>query len=81
MASYELLDAVNLRDVRTTQELAHRLGIEPRDAVRQLREAARAGQVVEETDLSASLADDQRQYWILTPEGRELWNKLDAVRA
>lgn len=81
MASYELLDAVNLHDVRTTDDVAERLGIDPRDAARQLRKAVSDGLVVEETDLSGTLADENRQYWMLTPEGRELWDELDALNA
>lgn len=81
MASHELLDAVNPLEVRTTTDVAERLHIDARDAARDLRRAAREGLLIEETDLSASLADDERQYWMLTRDGRELWDQLDSMRA
>jgi DNA-binding MarR family transcriptional regulator len=81
MASHELLDAVNLQEVRTTNDVAERLHIDARDAARQLRRAAREGLLIEETNLSASLAEDERQYWMLTHKGRELWDQLDSLRA
>ena len=80
-ATFELLDAVNLRDVRTTAEVATRLGVEEREAGGQLREAEREGLVQRDIDLSASLSDDEREFWMLTPEGRAVWDGLDARRS
>jgi hypothetical protein len=80
-ASYELLDAVNLRGVRTTADVAARLKVDEAEARRQLREAEREGLMFEEVDLSASLPDDQRRFWVLTPEGRAVWDRLDAAQS
>jgi hypothetical protein len=78
---YELLDVVNLRDVRTTAQVAEALSISERDALRQLRLAEAADLVVEEHDESRYVPSDfDRQYWMLTPAGRERWNELDAQR-
>jgi hypothetical protein len=77
-ASYELLDAVNLRDVRTPADVAARLRVDEAEAARQLREAEREWLTFEDVDLSASLPDDQGRFWMLTSEGRAVWDRLDA---
>lgn len=81
MASHELLDAVNRKDVRTTAEVAAVLGLEMRAAERELRAAQRAGLVAEEYDESVNVPPDfDRQYWHLTSDGFAEWDRLDAER-
>jgi DNA-binding MarR family transcriptional regulator len=81
-AHYELLDAVNLRDVRTTADVAARLNVDKAEAARQLREAEREGLVFEEFDQSTNMpADFDRQCWFLTKEGWDEWDRLDAEQA
>jgi DNA-binding MarR family transcriptional regulator len=58
--------------------VAARLKVDEGEARRQLREAERDGLVHQDVDLSASLSDDQREFWMLTPEGRAVWDRLDA---
>jgi DNA-binding MarR family transcriptional regulator len=79
MARYELLDAVNRRDVSTTADVAAALGIEPHDAARQIADAEQDGLVQRQTDVSASLPEPQEQL-VLTPRGRAEWDRLDAER-
>jgi DNA-binding MarR family transcriptional regulator len=80
-ATYEFLDAVNLRDVRTTAEVAARLAVDEADAARQLREAENAGLVFEEEDASVNVPPDfNRQVWFLTPEGHAELERLEVER-
>jgi predicted ArsR family transcriptional regulator len=57
---YELLDAVNLKDVRTTAEVAERLSVEKDDARKQLRAAERQGLVHEDVDESLNTCSRRR---------------------
>jgi DNA-binding MarR family transcriptional regulator len=78
MASFELLNAVNLKNVRTTGEVAEELGVSVADAERQLGEAQRAGLIIEEEDLSVNVpADFNRQYWRLTEDGHKELYRLE----
>lgn len=61
--------------MRTTADVAARLNVDEAEAAQQLREAEREGLVFEDMDLSASLPDDQRRFWMLTPEGGEVWDR------
>ena len=77
--TYELLDVVNLKDVRTTAQVAARLGIEEKDAARQLRLLERDGLAQLHIDESVNVPRDfNREYWTLTTEGRAVWERLDA---
>lgn len=80
-ASFELLDAVNTKGVRTGADVAARLCVGANEASAQLREAEREGLVFEDLDESLNVgADFNRQYWRLTSEGREVWERLDSQR-
>lgn len=81
MTSYELLDAVHRRDVRTTAEVAAVLGLGVPDVRRALRDAKRAGLVAEEYDQSVNVSPGfDRSFWYLTSEGLSEWDRLDAER-
>ncbi len=81
VASYELLDAVNTKNIRTTGDVADAVGVDEPEAARQLRDAERAGLVFEERDESINVPPDfNRQVWFLTDAGRAEWDRLDAER-
>jgi predicted ArsR family transcriptional regulator len=81
MASYELLSAVNMRDVRTTADVAQALGIAQQEAARQLRAAQQDGLVDEEIDEGRHVpADIERCFWYLTSQGIAEWDRLDEQR-
>lgn len=86
-ASYEFLNAVNLRavanvrDVRTASDLADELRVDPARRRARLREAMSENLVAEEPDLRASRVDAERYYMTLTSEGRAVRRQLGATRA
>jgi DNA-binding MarR family transcriptional regulator len=81
MASYELLDAVNTKDIRTTADIAQAMGVSKQEAARQLREAKGDGLVDEEHDESINVPPDfERWFWHLTHAGLAEWDRLDAER-
>ncbi len=81
MASLELLSAVNLRDVRTVEDVASELGVDPADAATELAAAERDGLVIWEVDESRNVPPDfDRRFVLLTQAGRtELYRLQDAV--
>lgn len=79
VAKYDLLDAVNLRHVHTTADIAEQMSVDEAEVRRQLRAAEKEGLVTEEYDQSHNLpADADRQRWFLTVEGLKEWDRLDA---
>jgi predicted ArsR family transcriptional regulator len=81
MASYELLNAVNTKDIRTTADVAKAVGISKQEAARQLRAAQQDGLVDEEIDESHRVpADFERCFWYLTSQGIAEWDRLDEQR-
>jgi DNA-binding MarR family transcriptional regulator len=81
MASYELLDAVHTKGIRTA-DLAKAIGVSEPDAARLLREAKRDGLVDEEHDESVNVPPDfERWFWHLTEAGYAEWDRLDAERS
>jgi predicted ArsR family transcriptional regulator len=82
MASYDLLDAINRKGIRTTADVARVLGVDEREARRQIREAVEVGFVAEEYDESVNVPPDfERAFWHLTKAGNNEWDRLDAERA
>lgn len=81
MASLELLSAVNLRDIRTVEDVASKLGVDPADAATELAAAERDGLVIWEVDESRNVPPDfDRRFVLLTQAGRtELYRLQDAV--
>jgi hypothetical protein len=82
MASFELLDAVNTKGIRTTGDVAKALAVSNKDAGRQLRAAKEEGLVDEEIDLSRNVPPDfERWFWHLTVEGLKEWDRMDEERS
>lgn len=82
MASYELLDAVNTKTIRTTADVAGVLGVSEREAGAMLRAAKREGLVDQTMDESRNMpAEFERWFWHLTPEGWNEWDLLDEERS
>jgi hypothetical protein len=82
MATYELLDAINTKGVRTTADVADALGVDEEEAGSQIREAVSGGFVTDEYDESINVPPDfERRFWRLTEAGHDEWDRLDAERA
>jgi DNA-binding MarR family transcriptional regulator len=81
VASLELLSAVNLRDVRTLDDVADELGVDPAEAAEELAAAELEGFVVWEADESRDVPPDfDRRFVLLTQAGHvELYRLQDAV--
>ena len=80
--SYELLDAVNTKDVRTTAHVAVALRVNELEARRQLHAAVREGLICEEQDESVNVPRDfDRQVWRLTEKGYAEWDRVDEERS
>jgi DNA-binding MarR family transcriptional regulator len=68
--------------VRTTADVAAQLGLDEPEAKRRLRALERDGLAECHLDESVNVpADFNREYWMLTSEGRALWDELDAERS
>jgi hypothetical protein len=81
MASLELLSAVNLPDVRTVNDVAGALGVDPAEADEELAAAELDGLVVWEVDESRNVPPDfDRRFVLLTQAGHvELYRLQDEV--
>jgi DNA-binding MarR family transcriptional regulator len=82
MADLELLEAVDMHDVRTPAHVAAQLHISEADAMSQLRDAEQAGLVGVEEDESLNVpADFQRLFLYLTDDGRAEMYRLQDEQA
>ena len=81
VASLELLSAVNLPDVRTVNDVAGELGVDPAEAAEELAAAELDGLVVWEVDESRNVPPDfDRRFVLLTQSGHvELYRLQDEV--
>lgn len=65
--------------MRTTADVPSALGVDGAEARRQLREAERDGLAELHMDESVNVsADFEREYWMLTNDGRALRDKMQA---
>jgi DNA-binding MarR family transcriptional regulator len=76
--TFGLLDAINTNGVQTTADVADWLGLDASEVVRQLRDAERAGLVVETEDVSLNVSEDfDHQFWRLTDKGHAQRDRLE----